>query len=183
MGRKLLGVSILIVLICLFVLPTTASAHQTVQIGDYAVEYGWENEPVIANQPNAVVINLTGKGGDTNIDVSNLQIQAVFGSETKQLTLQPLGENTPGQFVASMMPTRPGTYTFHLSGTVGTTSFNNDVQPEEVHTSDFVAFPLAGSSAATVGAGLGLAGWLGIAGILLGLVGTALGAAALNRKK
>ena len=181
MAKKLIGAAIVLILVSLFVVPTVAWAHQTVQIGDYAVEYGWVNEPVIANQPNDVVINITGPNGDTNIDVSNLQIKAIFGGETKMLALQPLGEDTPGQFVAPMTPTRPGTYTFHLSGTVGKTTFNNDVVPEEVHTADLVEFPMSTASSTSTN-GLGTAGWLGIAGVVLGLAGIALGAAAITRK-
>jgi hypothetical protein len=181
MAKKLIGVLIIWVVLSLMIAPTIAWAHQTVQIGDYAVEYGWMNEPVIVNQPNAVVINISGPNGDTNVDVSNLQIKAVFGADSKMLALQPLGEDTPGQFVAPMTPTRPGTYTFRLSGTVGKTTFNNDVVPEEVHTPELVEFPASAASSASAN-GLGTAAWLGIGGIVLGLVGIALGAVAVTRK-
>lgn len=36
-----------------------------------------------------LVININGPNGDTNIDVSNLQIKAVFVPDSKMLTLQP----------------------------------------------------------------------------------------------
>jgi len=140
------------------------------------------SEPVIVNQPNALVFNISGKETDTSIDVSNLQIKAIFGAESKVLALQPLGEDTPGQFVAPMLPTRPGTYTFHLSGTVGTTQFNNDVVPEEVHTPDLIEFPLMTASNSSTSNNLGISGWLGITGIALGLIGIILGAAAIKRK-
>jgi hypothetical protein len=181
---KIKGLAILGIFLVLgfLVLPQTVWAHQTVQIGDYGVEYGWVSEPAIANQANAVVINLTGKGGETNIDASTIQIQAILGSEKKMLSLQPLGENTPGQYVAPMTPTRPGIYTFHLSGAIGSTNFNNDVQPEEVHTADLVQFPMASTGDQASTSSLGMQGGLGIAGIVFGVMGIILGILALTRK-
>ena len=172
----------------LLLIAQLVSAHETITVGDYAVEYGWVNEPAIEAQPNAVVINITSNISSTNsassaIDTSGLQISAVFGSETKVLTLQPLGENTPGQFVAPMTPMLPGVYTIHLGGNIGTTTFNTDVQPEEVKTADVVQFPVPTPTQSTSSSGsLGLAGWLGIVGIVLGLAGIVVGVVALTRK-
>jgi hypothetical protein len=182
------GLLVLSLLVGILSIVTVVSAHQTITVGDFAVEYGWVNEPAVVGQPNAVVINLTSTISPTNtaspeIDISALQISVVFGPETKLLTLQPLGENTPGQYIAPITPMLPGVYTIHLGGNIGTTMFNTDVQPEEVKTADVVQFP-ASAPAQTTGtsAGLGLAGWLGIVGIVLGAFGTALGLFAINRQ-
>ena len=141
MNRKAFLISFLVIA-ALLALPMTVSAHQTVTVGDYDIEYGWVNEPAVVNQPNAVVINISQKGAqDANIDASRVQIQAVYGGVSKTLTLQPLGENTPGQFIAPMTPTRPGVYTIHIGGKIGSTMLNNDVQPEEIQTADVVQFP------------------------------------------
>jgi hypothetical protein len=187
--------ALVLVFFLLFSLVTIAYAHQNVTVGDYVVEYGWVSEPAVAGQPNAVVINLSpanpaptpatgAQPADANIDISGLKIEAMYGGQTKVLLLQPLGENTPGQFVAPMTPMRPGKYTFHLSGTVGSTTFNNDVTPEEVQTTDVVQFPVldsqSGASANT--ASQGQASWLGIVGVVLGAIGTLLGVIALVRK-
>jgi hypothetical protein len=172
-------------LLLAFTLATIAWAHETVTVGDYTVEYGWVNEPAVAGQPNAVVINLaptaSSASQDANVDVSGLKVQAVLGDQSKYLTLQPLGENTPGQFIAPITPTRPGKYTIHLSGNIGTTQFDNDVMPEEVQTADVVEFPVA-SAPSTSNSTMGIAGWLGMAGIILGALGIVLGVIALARK-
>jgi len=179
---------VLSLLVGILSIVTVVSAHQTITVGDFAVEYGWVNEPAVVGQPNAVVINLTSTISPTNtaspeIDISALQISVVFGPETKLLTLQPLGENTPGQYIAPITPMLPGVYTIHLGGNVGTTMFNTDVQPEEVKTADVVQFPASAPAPMTgTSAGLGLAGWLGIVGIVLGAFGTVLGLFAINRK-
>ncbi len=184
MKAKALPVIVALLIVGLLALPMTVWAHETVQVGDYTVEYGWVSEPAVAGQPNAVVINISSSASqDKNVDVSGLKVQAVYGGQTKVLTLQPLGENTPDQFVAPITPTRPGKYTVHLEGSIGSTQFKNDVQPEEVQTADVVQFPpLDSGQLANASPALGLPGWLGIAGIVLGLIAIAIGAIALARK-
>jgi hypothetical protein len=253
MLRRTLSALGVVLMLVLAIRPGVASAHQTIQVGDYDVEYGWVNEPVIVNQPNAVVINITphaasanitgtvsllspaggaGVQGDhtdvrlqfaglsdsaaakinvsgasdagtakvsggiagmsmgaaptqaapENIDVSGLKIEAVYGAETKTLTLQPLGENTPGQFVAPLLPTRQGQITIRLSGKIGKTDIKTvEVQPEEVQGVDAVAFPKVVATPAS--SRLSASGWLGLGGLVFGIIGTLLGAVALMRRK
>jgi len=166
--------------------PQSAFAHETVTVGDYDVEYGWVNEPAVVGQPNAVVVNLslnTAAAGSApqEVDVSGLTVQVSLGGQNKMLALQPLGENTPGQFIAPMTPMRPGIYTIHFGGSIGSTTFNTDVQPEEVKTADVVQFPAA-DPAQNSSAASGGSNWLGIAGVVLGALGTVLGVIALTRK-
>ncbi len=187
-----------LLVIGLLAVPQVALAHSTLAVGDYIIEYGWMNEPAVAGQPNAVVINILPKSVtqtplpssktpltgtlSQNVDISGLKVQAIYGGDSKVLTLQPLGEDTIYQYIAPMTPMRPGTYTIHLSGKVGSTIFNNDVQPEEVQTADTVEFP-SGQLADTGGSSSGLNFGLGITGIILGAVGTLFGFIALSRKK
>lgn len=179
----IVAVNLFLVLILAFSLVTSVSAHQTVTVGDYSVEYGWLNEPAVSGQPNAVVINLTLTSATqpADVDVSALKIEALFGGQTKVLTLQPLAENTPGQFIAPITPMRPGKYTIHLSGNIGATAFNNDLVPEEVQTADVVQFPVLAASAPAP-APFGLAGWLAILGIVIGAVAALIAAISLFRK-
>jgi hypothetical protein len=86
----------MIVILCLLVgillIANVALAHETITVGDYAVEYGWINEPAVVGQPNAVVINITSIISQANstsseVDTSGLQISVVFGPQTKVLSL------------------------------------------------------------------------------------------------
>ena len=189
-GRRTLlsGAAVLaLVLFLAFSLVSVAWAHQNVTVGDYVVEYGWVNEPAVVGQPNTVVINISPAAAPANaqpqdVDVSSFKVQVVYGPQSKDLELQPLSENSPGQFIAPMTPMRAGKYTVHLGGTIGKTAFNTDVVPEEVQTADVVQFPAAEAAASQGSAPLGLAGWLGIGGLILGAIGTALGVVALARK-
>jgi len=189
MKKQFRFIIILMLLAALLAFPTIAFAHQTVTVGDYNVEYGWVNEPAVVGQPNAVVINITPKdfaasGGaqPPDQDVSAMTIMAMFGGQNKMLSLQPLAENTPGQFIAPITPMRPGVYTIHLGGKIGTTNFNNDVTPEEVKTSDVVQFPVLDTAAAPAAPAMNVWAIVSIAGFLLGAVGTVLGLMLMMRK-
>jgi hypothetical protein len=155
-----------------------AFAHETVTVGDYEIEVGWVDEPAIVGQQNAIVVNVS-TGAEPVEQVSDLVVNVSYGGETKTLTLQPLGEGTPGQFVAPVLPTRAGQYTVELRGKLGDTDVNVDVQPEEVEAADVLQFPK--DSAAT--GSLGLTGWLAVLGLLAGLGGLALGLAAIRKTR
>jgi hypothetical protein len=45
----------------------------------------------------------------------------MFGDQTKTLLLQ-AAEDDPGHYIADLIPTRPGDYSFHVTGTIGDTS-------------------------------------------------------------
>jgi hypothetical protein len=181
---------VIMLLAAVLAFPQIAWAHQNVTVGDFNVEYGWMSEPAVVGQPNAVVINITPKdfaaSGDAqppDQDVSAFTVTALFGGQSKALELQPLGESTPGQFIAPITPMRPGVYTIHLGGKIGTTDFNTDVTPEEVKTSDVVQFPVLDASVSDQAApAINIWGILAIAGVVLGAIGTVLGLVVLTRK-
>jgi hypothetical protein len=170
-------------------------AHQTITAGPYAIEYGWLSEPPVVGQSNAIVINVSqenasgatsqpAQGSATpavpkQIDISGLKVEVTYGGQSKFLTLQPLGEDTPGQFIAPILPSIPGTYTLRLSGTLGETPVQAEVQPEEVQPAASIQFPQSSSTDANGGG----TNWLGLAGVVLGAIGTVLGALALFRRK
>ncbi len=196
--RALGALSLLVMLL----VPLVASAHQTTTDAGYDIEYGWVNEPVIINQPNAVVINISKHQDVTStttlsgtapadVDVSGLVVMVSYGGQTKTLKLQPLGENTPGQFVAPMMPTVAGLYTLQLSGKIDGQAIQTiQVQPEEVQTPDVVQFPNVpdpvtslSDKLAAAQAQASTAQLIAIAGVVLGLIGTGVGVYGLMRKR
>jgi hypothetical protein len=159
-------------LLCCF---SAASAHTTVTVGPYNVEIGWLSEPPIIGQMNAIVMNLsTSDGSDTPVtdSISNLALAVSYGGQTKTLTLQPLGEDTPGQYVAPILPTIPGLYTVDVNGTLGSTAIKVNVQPEEVQAADVVQFPQTNAGANQ--GGFRWQDWIGVAALVLGLIATAI---------
>ena len=159
-----------------------ASAHTTVHNGPYNIEIGWLDEPPIVGQMNAIVMNLSNNdatASPVNTSISGLTLTVSYGGQSKVLTLQPLGEDTPGQYTAPMLPTIAGLYTVDVAGTLGTTAVKVEVQPEEVLAPDSVQFPT--TAPASSRNGLGLAGWMGLAGLVIALAALVLGILALRK--
>lgn len=158
-----------------------AHAHESVTVGDYELEIGWVDEPVVAGQKNAIVIYvLNTSTGEPVEDVSALTVSVSYGDQEKELTLQPLGEDTPGQFMAPILPTIPGQYTIRLGGQLGDTPVDAHVEPEEVESADTLQFPnLSSEESNTTDA----TDWLIWLAVLLGLTGVGLGVAALRKAR
>ena len=156
-------------------------AHETITVGDYQIEVGWLTEPPVTGQINGIIVNVSQGEEEPVENVSNLVVSVTYGGQSRTLALQPLGEDTPGQFVAPILPSIPGQYTVNLSGKIGDTDVSAEVEPEEVDTPDAIQFPLVEASSPS--AGFGLTGWLSLLGVILGLVGTGLGLAAFRKNR
>lgn len=183
MNRKSFVNACLITLIALLLNFQLALAHESVTIGDYEIEIGWVDEPAIVGQKNAIAINVSNKsGGDAQPveDVSSLIVTISYGGQNKELTLEPLGEDTPGQYAAPLLPTVPGEYMIKLGGSLGDTVVDAEIHPEEVAPADTIQFPAAVSAGQSANAGA--EAWLTWLAILLGLVGVGLGVTALRKK-
>jgi len=171
----------LITLIALLLNFQLALAHETITVGDYEIEVGWVNEPPVAGQMNGIAVNVTNTSSSEPVeDVSSLTITVSYGGQSKELSLEPLGEDTPGQFQAAILPTIPGQYTITFGGQLGDTPVDSDVEPEEVAAADAIQFPNV--EPASESAKAGAAAWLTWLAILLGLVGVGLGVIALRKK-
>jgi hypothetical protein len=183
MKKKIFMFASLISLIALLFTIQTVLAHETITIGNYEIEVGWANEPPIVGQQNAIVVNVSDtSNGDAQPveDVSALTVSVSYGGQSKTLTLQPLGEDTPGQFVAPILPTVAGQYAIKLGGTLGDTAVNAEVEPEEVASADTLQFPGVESAAQSTSAGM--ESWLIYLSLLIGLIALVLGVMALRKK-
>jgi hypothetical protein len=182
MNKKAIWTAGLISLTALVLNFQLAFAHETITVGDYEIEIGWANEPPVVGQQNAIVVNVsdTSSGEAQPVeDVSSLTVTVSYGGQSKELTLQPLGEDTPGQFVAPILPTVPGQYTVTLGGTLGDTAVDAQVEPEEVAPADTLQFP----SAAPQSANVGMMNWLIYLSLLVGLIALVLGVMALRKAR
>ena len=182
MNKRYLLIGCVIAIISLLMTFQIALAHETVTVGNYSIEVGWLSEPPIVGQQNAIVVNVsdTNSGQDQLVeDVSTLTVTVSYGGQSKLLTLQPLGEDTPGQFIAPILPTIAGQYTISLGGKLGDTDVKVDVQPEEVGNTDTLQFPKVDSAQSS--ANNGTTNWLAWLGILFGLIGIGIGGSALRK--
>ena len=108
----------------LVLLPAAAaSAHGDEEVGDMVFVIGFGTEPAYAGQPNSVQLILSHDGDPvTDLPPDDLGVEVSFGSESTTLPLEPyfeVGEfGTPGDYRAWFVPSEPGDYTFHFTGTV-----------------------------------------------------------------
>ncbi|HTP02596.1 MAG TPA: hypothetical protein VMJ64_14570 [Anaerolineales bacterium] len=181
MTKRVLAIASLIAAAGLFLTFRPALAHTTVHVGDYDVEVGWVDEPPVVGQRNDIVVNVSNtKSADSEVDVSKLTVDVTYGGQTKTLTLQPLSEDSMNQYIAPILPMVAGQYTVQLRGQLDTTDISQDIQPEEVVTSDTLAFPAA-TPAAQQSDSLGWSAWLSIISLVFALAALALGFLALRR--
>jgi hypothetical protein len=114
-------------------------------------------------------------------DVSSLTVTVSYGGHNKALTLQPLGEDTPGQFVAPILPTVPGEYTVLLGGALEDTAVDAQTHVEEVEPATTLAFPVLDSSQQSTD--LGVMNWLIYLSLLIGMIALILGVMALRKTR
>ena len=103
-----------------------ALAHEHRTVGDYHVEFGWQAEPAIVGLINGPEVyiepaddSLSAEEALQGVEVA-LQVEVTFGPASRVLTLDPDSEEI-GHYTADLIPTRPGDYSFHLTGTIGET--------------------------------------------------------------
>jgi hypothetical protein len=132
----------------MLVLATPALAHEEREVGMYAFAVGFGDEPAYAGLKNSVQLILSGPGDRPVTDLTDtLKVEVQFGDQKLSLPLEPnfeVGEfGIPGDYRAWFFPTRPGTYSFHFTGTIkgqnvdetftsGPTTFDEVVEPSAV---------------------------------------------------
>ena len=182
MNKHVVGAAGLISLIALVLSFQLVLAHESITVGDYEIEIGWVNEPVIAGQMNGFEISVsnTSSGEAQPVeDISELVVTVSYGGQNKELTLEPLGEDAPGQYEAALLPTVAGQYTIIFNGQLGDTPIDAHVEPEEVSLADTIQFPSLESSDQSANAGV--TNWLIYLSLLIGLIALGLGVSALRK--
>jgi hypothetical protein len=124
-------------------------AHEERVVGAYHFVVGWGDEPAYAGLKNSVQLILSTDAGKpvTNLGDS-LKVEVIFGQQKMELPLEPAfdpaeGFGTLGDYRGWLIPTAPGTYAFHLFGSIGKqkvderftsgpTTFDDVADPAEV---------------------------------------------------
>ncbi|MEP7287605.1 MAG: hypothetical protein ABI947_17765 [Chloroflexota bacterium] len=121
--RLLLPIALIIVAVLFAFRIAPVQAHEGRDVGPYRVELGWRVEPAfvgVANGPEVFISMKDDEKKKVEGAEKTLKLDAVFGDKTKTVALD-AAEDDPGHYVASLIPTRPGDYTFHLTGKIGDT--------------------------------------------------------------
>ena len=145
--HKICGLAAAAVLCAALAAP--ALAHEQRKVGAYEMTVGWADEPTYVGHKNAVQLFLNDAAGKPVNDLGDmLKVEVRFGGQaTGPLPLNPgydpdahLG--VPGEYLAPIIPTRPGNYAFHFTGKIR----NQDVD-ETFTTSEKTFDPAADPSA------------------------------------
>jgi hypothetical protein len=168
-----------------------ALAHERIVSGDYAFVVGWLEEPPIVGLKNAAWIKVTraDNGAPVTGAEGALTARIEYGGRSRDLVLRPILTEA-GAYAGDFIPTRRGTYTLHLGGTIDTQPIDASGEIEEVVSAAGLEFPEALPGAGDLQASIealqgevGAARAFAVAGLALGAIGLVLAGVSLGRKK
>ena len=162
-----------------------ALAHGQTQVGDYALEIGFHNEPVYQGDANSLDLFVTNSKTNEKVNglEKTLQAEIIFGSSKKPLTLAPQ-DGVDGGYTAAVIPTEVGDYTWHIWGTIESTPVDVTMTSSpttfgSAEAKAAYAFPAAEPALADVKAQAASASSLALIGLIVGIGGVILGVAGL----
>jgi hypothetical protein len=128
-----------------------AYAHITKKFGNILVEVGWDNEPPLVGELNNVIVQVnqtSGNNGQTPVinALASTDMMAKYGGVTKPLDFVP-SEQTEGLYNGQMIPTRVGSYSLVLNGTIQDQKITNaEIPLDLVESKQKLNFPDSGGS-------------------------------------
>ena len=188
--KSRLFIAFVATLLIAFYIHTVASAHGKTTVGDYDLEIGFHDEPVVVGMPNSLDLFVTNS--KTGEKVNNLQdtltAELIFGPSKKTFKLEPQ-EGQDGAYTAFVIPTAVGDYTWHITGNINGTPVDVSMtsSPDTFNSAEAAsvyAFPGAGASAqdpvsqAMTNSNTALL--VGGSGLVVGLIGLVIGLVALS---
>ena len=129
----------------------TIFGHTEDSVGDYRLQIGWMNEPVVSGETNGIELFVSPlepgiefedqvfKNGISGLS-KTLKMQLIL--EDQKITL-PLKEdhNIPGKYYAFVNPTVAGFYQANILGKIGETTVSLSMHPPKVDKRSYIEFP------------------------------------------
>jgi hypothetical protein len=126
MQAKWVPVRILMVGVLLILSAAPALAHEHRDANGVSTVVGWDVEPAFAGAPNAAGIAVTQ--GEKGVEDLTLKAEILFGDKnsTNKTPAMDMAADfeDPSHYSVPFVPTRAGTYTFHVTGTVNGQPFD-----------------------------------------------------------
>src|SRR6476661_1538345 len=152
----LILVILMLVLVFSFSTVKMAYAHLTKKFGNLSVTVGWSNEPALVGELNNAIVQVNQTSGKTPTGVinalANMNILAKYGGVTKPLDFVP-SEQTDGLYNGKMIPTRIGSYSLVMNGTIQGQKIDAQIPLDEVQGKQQISFPDSGGSSGVGGGG------------------------------
>jgi hypothetical protein len=113
---------IIALLLTLLGVTNSLAAHEGREVYPYELMVGWRNEPAYVGLLNGpeIFISEGGEARDYTFppsDQVSLRLEVSFGDASQRLVLQHVADQR-GRYFADLIPTQPGDYSFHLTGTI-----------------------------------------------------------------
>ena len=176
MSRLLATVAAVAVVVSSFAVNTNvALGHERRAVGTYTFVVGWINEPSYVNLLNSLDLTVTETAGGKAVEglEKTLKAELTFGgSNTPQPLTLAARFGLPGKYSGYVLPTKVGDYTFHITGTVGTTNVDEKFESGpgrfgSIESTDALQYPQKVVSNADLAARLDSIQTLVIAGIVV----------------
>jgi len=128
-----------------------AFGHTIDSVGDYRLEIGWMNEPVVSGETNGVELFVSPLEPELPLDEQefkngvpglqkSLKMQLVLQDEKITLSLA-ADHNIPGKYYAFVNPTVAGFYQANILGNIGNTTVSLSMHPPKVDERSYIEFP------------------------------------------
>ena len=149
------------ILFLLLLLPSSfgiAYGHTVDAVGEYRVEIGWMNEPVVSGETNAIEFYVSPMNTCPEIPEpikcaesqefqngveglkKTVKMQLIYKDESITLPLSP-DHNIPGKYYAFVNPTVSGFYQANILGSIKDTPISLSMHPPKVAERAYIEFP------------------------------------------
>ena len=137
----------------------TAFAHTVDAVGEYRVEIGWMNEPVVSGETNAIEFYVSPleecpeisepikcaesqefKNGVGGLD-DDVKMTLIYKDERITLPLSP-DHDVPGKYFVFVNPTVSGYYQANVLGQINETPISLSMHPPKVNERAYIEFPV-----------------------------------------
>jgi hypothetical protein len=128
-----------------------AFGHTVDSVGEYRVEIGWMNEPIVSGETTAIEFYVSPlevgleledqifKNGITGLQ-KTIKIHLIFKDASIILNLSP-DHDIPGKYHAFVTPTISGYYQANILGTIVDTPISLSMHPPKVDERSYIEFP------------------------------------------
>jgi len=125
--------------------------HTIDSVGNYRLEIGWMNEPVVSGETNGIELFVSPldpslkpeeqefKNGISGLE-KKLKIQLVYSDQKVTLPLS-ADHNVAGKYYTFVDPTRAGYYQANILGEIDGTIVSISMHPPRVENKTYLAFP------------------------------------------
>ena len=138
----------------MLIIPSLAGivyGHTIDSVGEYRVEIGWMNEPIVSGETNAIEFYVSPlepgieledqvfQNGITGLK-NTVKIKLIFKDESITLPLSP-DHDISGKYYAFVNPTVSGFYQANILGTIVDTPISLSMHPPKVAERSYIEFP------------------------------------------